>query len=1031
LDAQIIISREDNTDFLSLGYIQTDTSLVSALGGALTNFAEEIGLAGERRDEDKTNGINFSRFQNGILASKMVRVGDHTPIILIAVRNFSGKESELNFLVDYASSLAKGIVTKFEQEYSSIGLVPKIDDAGDIIASVANKTNRQASDKVKQLTKHMKSKIKELLDKLWKNQGAFEPWAKNFTQKDIAYLSQSEVLNALARYFYIQGIKSDAMFPLVFGSSTNPTNEIKKIIDAFLTQKIAIAKKEITKEISKIATQLRDSSKALIKRDVTEIPEVELINESFIFEKVLVTKTNNFEAVVNDLLSKTNQELYRKLFQKYPLKFIAMSKESVFDSKQLDILFKQALQKLQKEDITDKNWFEEKSVKILRGVTSKYSPNEIMKKEKQIIEKFNSNFIDSLKKEHPFILIADPTLAFLTKEVKKNSDTMFKRFTTTLDEAVVLNNAIGQLHSNLTKEKSPSTLDLMVLYFLQQVIQPYQFREVPDLVYALITECLDKTSYSREKPSEIIYTSLKQFEKKINFQIIPETKKLVLGRVNKARPKLQRFENFEDLAYFFNSFRVSLENTLDKILQTIFGPEKFPSAPNVMSGLVKRIPQDIQNIYVITSIVDRITKRPNGRELFSDKASKVITKSSKFKQILPSALELAQAALNKGWIKPIDQKEKGTKYAASQLLKKQVKISSMKLQGELEKLLRQSSVLSMLWVKFGSQIIESRNKQIKSKITTLEKQSRVSAGDTSGKQKYGTLLKQFRNISRWMNNIIAGGRIKFFATSRDLNQLAQDASKILHPIFKSNPDNFQTKTDESIMKKFSSLSPIKGDFQDLMQVYAALWIADSNHIETLVDNLFWSGLMKTNGHSANGSALNRKINNSLKASYRKESKSDKKAIIREAMVEDVVPAFNEIVRHSLAQLFTEIKKDRIVEFDEKSEEWYVSLGTINASIVALKNLFSTLGFVKLVKTSSDTTEVRINLKRYYSLKRSKEAQTLEEFIRKATFNRLNKREVKALEIFNDLNEKYIGKAAADTFYSYIRSLAQIIITPIN
>jgi hypothetical protein len=149
------------------------------------------------------------------------------------------------------------------------------------------------------------------------------------------------------------------------------------------------------------------------------------------------------------------------------------------------------------------------------------------------------------------------------------------------------------------------------------------------------------------------------------------------------------------------------------------------------------------------------------------------------------------------------------------------------------------------------------------------------------------------------------------------------------------------------------------------------------------------------------------------------------------MVEDVVPAFNEIVRMSLAQLFNEIKNDRIVIFADKSEDWYISLGNLNASRNALKNVFNTLGHVKLVKISDDTTEVRLILTRYYSLKRSKEAQTLEEFIRKATFNRLNKREVKALELFNDLNEKYIGKAAADTFYSYIRSLAQLIITPIN
>ncbi|NHJ47394.1 MAG: hypothetical protein FK733_06350 [Asgard group archaeon] len=1029
MDAQIIISREDNTDFLSLGYIQTDTSLVSALGGALTNFAEEIGLAGEQREEDKLNNINFSRFQNGILASKMVRVNEHTPIILIAVKGFSGKDSELNFLVDYASLLAKGIVTKFEDHYSSIGLIPKIDDATDVITSVANKTCRQASDKVRLLTKHMKTKINELLELLWKNQGAFEPWAKSMTQKDIAYLSQSEILNELAKYFYIQGIKSDAMFPLVFGSSSNPYNEIKKIINNFLAKKVSIAKKEIINEVTKIVTQLRDSSKALIKRDVIEIPDVELINESFIFEKVLVSKTNNFESVVNDVLSKTNQDLYRKLFQKYPLKFIAMSKESVFDKKQLIILFKQTLTKLLKDEITDENWFEEKSVKILRGVTSKYSPNEIMKKEKQIIEKFNTDFINSLKKEHPFILIADPTLALLTKEVKKNSDVMFKRFTTTLDEAVVLNNAIGQIHTNLTKEKSPSTLDLMILYFLQQVIQPYQFREVPKLVYALIAESIGKTSYSRENPSEIIEKSLKQFEKKINFQIVPETKKLVLNRITKAKPSLQRFENFENLAYFFKSFRLALENTLDKILQTIFGPEKFPNAPNVMSGLVKRIPQDIQNVFAISQIIDRITKRPNGRELFSNSATKALEKNTKFKQILPTPLELAQVALDKGWIKPVEQK--GTKYSASQMLSKQVKISSMKLQGELDKLLRQTSVMSMLWVKFSSQIIESRQKPLKTRLAAIEKQSKVSAGDTTGRQKYGALLKQFRNINRWINNIVVGGRIKFFTTSKDLQQTALEISKNLHPIFKSNPDNFQLKTDDSIMRKFSSISPIKGDFQDLMQVYAALWIADSNHVETLVDNLFWSGLMKTNGQNTNGSALDRKINNTLKTSYKKESISDKKAIIRQTMVEDVVPAFNEIVRMSLAQLFNEIKNDRIVVYDEKSNDWYVSLGKINASRNALKNAFNTLGYVKLVKISDDTTEIRLILTRYYSLKRSKEAQTLEEFIRKATFNRLNKKEVKALELFNDLNEKYIGKEAADTFYSYIRSLAQLIITPIN
>ena len=176
LDAQIIISREDNTDFLSLGFIQTDTSLISALGGALANFAQEIGLTGDKTDEkikSKRAATNFSRFQNGILASKIVPVRSHNPIILIAIRGYEGEDRELNFIVDYASELAVSIVSRFEDVYSSIGLVPQIEDAVDSIAAVANQMNRKSSDKVRFFTKSLKQKVTTLLDDLWSNQAQF------------------------------------------------------------------------------------------------------------------------------------------------------------------------------------------------------------------------------------------------------------------------------------------------------------------------------------------------------------------------------------------------------------------------------------------------------------------------------------------------------------------------------------------------------------------------------------------------------------------------------------------------------------------------------------------------------------------------------------------------------------------------------------------------------------------------------------------------------------------------------------------
>ncbi|MCK5045919.1 MAG: hypothetical protein KAS22_05020, partial [Candidatus Heimdallarchaeota archaeon] len=309
MDAQIIISREDNTDFISLGFIQTDTSLVSALGGALANFAQEIGLAGDKTDEkskSKRDAINFSRFQNGILASKIVPVRNHNPIILIAIRGYEGEDRKLDFIVDYASELATSIVTKFDDIYSSIGLIPQIEDAVDSIAAVANLMNRKSSDKVRFFTKTLKQKVTTLLEDLWLNQAAFANWIKDYSSKKISAMSQDEILKELARYFYIQSIECDALLPLMFGSTKNPLNELTKLIDNFLNRKAIIARKEIESEITKAYTQLKDSSKALSKRGTIDLPEVELINESSLFEKILVTKNANLDTTIAELLSSTN-----------------------------------------------------------------------------------------------------------------------------------------------------------------------------------------------------------------------------------------------------------------------------------------------------------------------------------------------------------------------------------------------------------------------------------------------------------------------------------------------------------------------------------------------------------------------------------------------------------------------------------------------------------------------------------------------------------------------------------------------------
>jgi hypothetical protein len=473
-----------------------------------------------------------------------------------------------------------------------------------------------------------------------------------------------------------------------------------------------------------------------------------------------------------------------------------------------------------------------------------------------------------------------------------------------------------------------------------------------------------------------------------------------------------------------------LEITLTKILQIIFGPEKFPVIPTIMSNYLQKIPQDIQNIYAIIQYIERITKRPNGRGLFNSNITKAVAKNSKFKYILPTPIELARIGFKRGWIKPVDQKMKETKVSTSKFLSMKVKISSLKMQGSLNTLLKQSSVFSKLWINFGGIVIESRQNEMKSALSKFEKQAKISAGEVSGKQKYGSTLKNLRNANRWLTNVIMGGKVKMFASRKDLHQLAQDTARNLYPSFKSNPENFVITTNESILRSLANISQIAGDFQGLIQYYAALWVADSEYIEKRIDDLFWTGITKTNGNN-NGTSIDRKINTNLKTAHKKETKPDKKTIIREALIEDIVPAFNKIVRIVLANSFTNLKDDRVVAFDEKNNDWYVSLGRINVSKIALNQVFSTIENISLEKISDDVTEVRYILTSYYSLKRSKESQTLEEFIRKATFNQLGKNEVKALEFFNDLNEKYIGKTSAETLHSYIRSLAQLIIAPMD
>jgi len=1037
LDSQIIISREDNTDFLSLGYIQTDTSLVSALGGALASFAEEIGLGGDKSAsaEIKSSSINLSRFPNGVIASKMVVVGEQNPIILIAIKGYTGSDKELNFLVNFAEVLAKEIVIKFESYYTSIGLIPKIEDAIDQVISASHSMHKKSSDKVRYFTKEFKPKIAALFEDIWGNQGDFETWSQSHLSTKLSSLSQSELQQELATYFYIQGVKDDALFPLYFSSHSNPINEVKKMIETFLNKKASISRKEITEEIGKVVTQLMEASKALSARGSIEISGVDLIDEGTIFEKILVAKNDKLPKTVSEIIKLTNKELYRKLFRKYPLKFVSMSKENVFAKSELDQIVVQTLAKTLKEALIDKDWIIEKILLIIRQVTSKYTPNDVVKNESLILDKVYEEFINSVKKGHPFILLADPTFSSLGPTVRKLSKEALEKFRTSLDEAVILYNIIGQTYSTLTNEKNPSTQDLMILYFLQNVIQPYQLRDVPDMVYSLIAECLEKTFFGRRsKPEIILANSIREFERKLQFNIVPDTKKTVLKRISRAKPSLQRFETFENLGFFFQSFRSSLENTISRILQTIFGPEKLPSPPNELLRMIEKLSADLQSLFILQEYIARIARRPGGRELFSSEGIKILDKNTKIRSILPTAIELAQEAYNSGWLKPIDQK-KQSKITDVQLSKLEVKIPSLKLEGSVETLLGYTKVMEHLWVKFAVKIIERRQKDLKNATSKFDKQSKISAGDVSGKKKFGITLKKLKTLNRSLTSLVAGGGImrKIFTGSKELNLLSHEVVNEISPALKYHPIEFEKTLSHLLATKIKgSFGSLVGDFQDLMQIYTSIWFADSQYIEELESKFFWDGVVRKDIPSNGSSSLEGKINANLKVAYKKKRiNGARHSIIRRTIVEEAIPIFNQSIRTALSLPFDVFSTGNNVIFDEKRKWWYISLGKIKLPAIHLKLILGTVDSLYFVKDIDDTTDIRLSLEAYTPPKRTKDSQSIELFLRRALVNNLNRKEFKALEFFGDLNERYIGKSATNTFYSSFRSLAQIIITPIE
>ncbi|MBD3192027.1 MAG: hypothetical protein GF308_15375 [Candidatus Heimdallarchaeota archaeon] len=1042
MDAQIIISREDNTDFFSIGYIQTDTSLVSALGGALNSFAEEIGLteraqSGSSSEEivlSEDGNINFSRFQNGILASKLIRVGEHTPIILIALRKFDGKDEDVNFIVDYATLLAQRVVSNFDSYYTSMGAVPQIDDSLEILIDVANSMYRKSSTKVNYFAKNARKEITKLLENFWEKQDNLEEFSKAFRKELFEQGAQKEILVSLAEKFYLRGIKNHALFPLYFAAAKNPINEIVKIFDKFFEVKAEQARKELEQSLHQIIGQLNEASRSRLKRGVIELAEVELLNEELFFEKIQIAKNNQLPKIVAKLQHEIVADLYHKLGEKYPLRFLSLAKEQTINEKTIETVLQESFKQYLTRELTQKEWIISRISFILQDVTAKFSSNEVVKKQQKILETVSDQFLSRVKKEHPFVILADPTLAQLLNIVNSEGKQLLEKFRTSFDEAVVLSNVIGEIYASLSNRADPPIPDLMNLYFLKTVLEPYQSRPVPEIVYDFVKEGVENTSYGKKsKANEIFESHIQTFETKLGFEIIPETKDLVLQKIEKAKPAVQEFADFETLAFFFKSYRLASESTLTRILQILFGPETFPSPPKTIIRIIEELVPQLQSVFSLKNMIQNVVKRPGGREIFSSDRINFIQKNTSFKQLLPKPLELIRYAIDAGWIKLPDKKKKA-KMTDKKLLAAKAKIPAVKFEGEVTEIQENPCIVEKLWIRYCSDLLEERQKELNTTLTEYENKTKIKAGKTSGKERYGEIIKTIKQTQKACANVVTGGGFmrRFFTGRKELHKMLEEVSSIPYDAFREYPRDFKIEIKKFFnqnknQQELLAIDPMIGNFQDLLRIYASIWMADSGYIDNLEDKLFWIGVQ---GGLKNGrSSLEQKLLQNLKAASRQNSPEDQKAIIRSAIVEEVLPVFNQNIRVVMQKVFEIFTHDPVVKYDEKKKHWFISFGIVDLPKSYLKTLLGTVPTLDFVKKSNEQTELQFVLTKFVRESKAKGTQSIEEFLRAGLLYELNQREFQALEFLGELTEKYIGKIAGNTFFSNTRILAQLIITP--
>ena len=1051
--AQLIISQEDSTSFFSMGSVQDDATLVSALGGALANFAVEMGLS-----DIGTTNANYSKFQNGVLITKGLNIANYRPSLMIAIRDFGELEQyHYMFLIDYGTLLANKIITKFEKMYSGSGQIPRFEDVIDIIPTVAYDIQRDSPNTLKEFTTHLEKSSSNLLEEIWENQGDKGQHPFKFRSYSYAKSKIEQIKSEFVKYYYKEGTNIDALFPLYFSASSD-FKHVTKLIDDFLKKKSSDSTKKISDEIKRIIEQLAEMSSSRSRKGKVEVESVDLINADLLFERISVLKLSELHKERELILHELCTSLLQKLYQIYPLKYLSASFNKPIDLHFVNSIFSNTVEPMLDKIYTKS---EERFVKqvssIMRDITSKLKPDEVIKQKGDFLYKFQDRFIRSITKQDPFLILADKNLVKLREIASKFANESFEQFRTAHDEAMALWYIVRQIKTSLSKLKTTTQQTIIQLTFLQALVRQYQFRNIPKMVYELAKSLLTSfasTTKSKDPALVLLERNIKAIETELQFSIPSEIKFSIINQFKKVKTTQQSFTNIEELSFFSQAFSIALEVTIADILEDFFGSQKYPRPPKLLSETIEKIVLNSQGLFSTSKIIQAIVKQPGAQDLFSKDAESLLIKTLKFNNILPSLTEFARFAFESEWFidkksitksenlksfsknfNPHVSKKDSSNLSDSKLLSRTVVIPSLGIEGTISDLIKDPAINAELWILFSVKAFVYRREQLKLHQIKLEKKMKTNAGATSGKKKLASSIKQVKTLIKAINQIISGGNIlqKFFLRKKDLSKLLYSASKERFPGLNYYPENFVINADKGLIygnKMYYQYSAIPGDFKRLTEIYASTWVKDSEYIKKLKEEILWNVLEKK---AMKNLPLESRILSNLQKEATRGGRIDQETIVRNTIEQEASLQFRKAVRESIRLAFGTIREDMLIRIDKRTKENYIKIDEIDIDKKYLQPDYEKLNFIKILKISDEKVEIRMNVTNLLPVisSRKKKAHSIRIFVRDGLKEAFRTRHFKAFNILGELIEQYIGEQAADLFYSRSRMLEQLILESID